>query len=114
RTTVCGTLDYLAPEIVEGQLYDENVDIWSLGVLCFEFLAGKPSFEAKSKTETFRRIAKVDIRFPAHFSEEVKDLICRLLCYQPRDRLSLDEIMEQPWIRLHYNADVPPPNPCAK
>ncbi|XP_064111615.1 aurora kinase B-A-like [Macrobrachium nipponense] len=114
RTTLCGTLDYLPPEMIEGRMYDEKVDIWSLGVLCYEFLAGKPSFEAKSHTETFRRIARVDIRFPTHFSSESKDLICRMLRYNPKDRLSFDAIMEHPWINIHYDASAPPPNPCSK
>ncbi|XP_047481219.1 aurora kinase A-like isoform X2 [Penaeus chinensis] len=114
RTTLCGTLDYLPPEMIEGRMYDEKVDIWSLGVLCYEFLAGKPSFESTSQLETFRRIARVDIKFPSHFSEEVKDLICKLLRYNPKERLSLDGIMEHPWIKMHYDPSVPPPNPCAK
>ncbi|XP_063606658.1 aurora kinase A-like isoform X2 [Penaeus indicus] len=114
RTTLCGTLDYLPPEMIEGRMYDEKVDIWSLGVLCYEFLAGKPSFESTSQLETFRRIARVDIKFPLHFSEEVKDLICKLLRYNPKERLSLEGIMEHPWIKMHYDPSVPPPNPCAK
>ncbi|XP_042880333.1 aurora kinase A-like isoform X2 [Penaeus japonicus] len=114
RTTLCGTLDYLPPEMIEGRMYDEKVDIWSLGVLCYEFLAGKPSFESTSQSETFRRIARVDIKFPSQFSEEVKDLICKLLRYNPKERLSLEGIMEHPWIKMHYDPSVPPPNPCAK
>lgn len=42
RTTLCGTLDYLPPEMIEGRMHDEKVDLWSLGVLCYEFLVGKP------------------------------------------------------------------------
>ena len=44
RNTLCGTLDYLQPEMVEGQEHDEKVDIWSLGVLMYEFLIGCPPF----------------------------------------------------------------------
>lgn len=50
RTTLCGTLDYLPPEMIQFQNYDYNVDIWSLGVLAYEFLVGSPPFEAKSHT----------------------------------------------------------------
>ncbi|KAK3726845.1 hypothetical protein QZH41_016724 [Actinostola sp. cb2023] len=46
RSTLCGTLDYLPPEMVEGKMHDEKVDLWSLGILCYEFLVGKPPFEA--------------------------------------------------------------------
>ncbi|XP_045113883.1 spindle assembly checkpoint kinase-like isoform X2 [Portunus trituberculatus] len=113
RTTLCGTLDYLPPEMIEGCKYDEKVDIWSLGVLCYEFVCGKPSFEAAKKSETFKRIARVDIRFPQFLTDEVIDLICKLLRYNPKERLSLDAVMDHPWIKKHYNPDVPPPNPCA-
>ncbi|XP_069739286.1 aurora kinase C-like [Phaenicophaeus curvirostris] len=59
RRTLCGTLDYLPPEMVEGQPHDEKVDLWCLGVLCFELLAGHPPFESPSHAETYRRITKV-------------------------------------------------------
>ena len=46
RRTLCGTLDYLPPEMVEGKEHDSAVDNWSLGVLAYEFLTGGPPFEA--------------------------------------------------------------------
>ena len=51
-----------------GEFHDEKVDLWSLGVLCYEFLAGKPPFETESHQETYKRILNVDIRWPSHFS----------------------------------------------
>lgn len=45
RTTLCGTLDYLPPEMVEGREHGAKVDLWALGVLAYEFLVGKPPFE---------------------------------------------------------------------
>lgn len=56
---MCGTLDYLPPEMVEGRTHDEKVDLWCLGVLCYELLVGHPPFESASHTETYRRITKV-------------------------------------------------------
>ncbi|CAN6456873.1 unnamed protein product [Victoria cruziana] len=55
RRTMCGTLDYLPPEMVESREHDASVDIWSLGVLCYEFLYGVPPFEAKEHSDTYRR-----------------------------------------------------------
>ena len=46
RKTMCGTLDYLPPEMVNSRKYDHTVDIWSIGILTFEFLTGSPPFEA--------------------------------------------------------------------
>ncbi|XP_076063020.1 uncharacterized protein LOC143038041 isoform X2 [Oratosquilla oratoria] len=110
RTTMCGTVDYLAPEIVQGKTYDEKVDIWSIGVLLYEFLVGKPSFESQTQKETFRRIAKVDLRFPAHFPEGAKELVCQLLQHNPKDRLTGEEIKTHPWIVENVKKG-PPANP---
>merc|ERR1711973_851474 len=68
RGTMCGTLDYLPPEMIEGNTHDDKVDLWSLGVLTYEFLVGKPPFEAENNNETYRRITRVDLKFPAHVS----------------------------------------------
>ena len=54
RETMCGTLDYLPPEMIEGELHDERVDLWTLGILTFEFLTGSPPFEAEGSKETYR------------------------------------------------------------
>ena len=51
---MCGTLDYLPPEMIEGELHDERVDLWTLGILTFEFLTGSPPFEAEGSKETYR------------------------------------------------------------
>jgi len=64
RTTLCGTLDYLPPEMVEGREHDSTADVWSLGVLTYEFLVGNPPFEAEGHRATYRRISNVDLRFP--------------------------------------------------
>ena len=95
RTTLCGTLDYLPPEMIEDRVHDEKVcltyycikqfcmhnvhqmqvDLWSLGVLCYEFLVGEPPFEASDQRTTYKRIIKVDLRFPSYISPGAKDLI---------------------------------------
>ncbi|XP_073233742.1 aurora kinase C-like [Porites lutea] len=105
RTTLCGTLDYLPPEMIEGKEHDEKVDLWSLGVLCYEFLVGKPPFEAEGHQETYRRISRVDLKFPDHVSEGARDLISRLLVHDPRKRLPLSGVLAHPWIR--NNAQPP-------
>ncbi|XP_078275455.1 aurora kinase C-like [Rhinoraja longicauda] len=98
RATLCGTLDYLPPEMIEGKMHDENVDLWSLGVLCYEFLVGRPPFEAADRQDTFRRISKVDLKFPSFVSEGAKDLISRLLKHNPKQRLPLKGVLEHSWV----------------
>ncbi|KAL3566400.1 hypothetical protein D5086_031815 [Populus alba] len=77
RRTMCGTLDYLPPEMVQSVEHDASVDIWSLGVLCYEFLYGVPPFEAMEHSDTYRRIVQVDLKFPPKpiVSSAAKDLI---------------------------------------
>ncbi|KAF8895117.1 kinase-like protein [Infundibulicybe gibba] len=102
RMTLCGTLDYLPPEMVEGKEHNEKVDYWALGVLTYEFLIGNPPFEDRSSVNnTYRRIAKVDLKFPATISAEVRDLITKLLQYDPARRLPLSQVLEHPWIVKH-------------
>ncbi|XP_075701758.1 aurora kinase A-A-like [Rhinoderma darwinii] len=103
RTTLCGTLDYLPPEMIEGRMHDEKVDLWSLGVLCYEFLTGKPPFEAETHQETYRRISKVEYQYPPHVSEGARDLISKLLKHNPNHRLSLKDVLEHPWIVQNSN-----------
>ena len=98
RATMCGTLDYLPPEMVAGETHDENVDIWSLGVLCYEFLCGKPPFETASHQDTYQRIINIDLKFPPHVSAGAQDLIRKLLQKKPANRLALDQVMNHFWI----------------
>ncbi|CAM8891873.1 unnamed protein product [Rhodiola kirilowii] len=100
RRTMCGTLDYLAPEMVENRDHDYTVDNWTLGILCYEFLYGCPPFEANSQDDTFRRIKRIDLTFPQTppVSAEAKDLISGLLVKDSSKRLSLHKILEHPWI----------------
>lgn len=98
RKTLCGTLDYLPPEMVEGKLHDEKVDLWSLGVLCYEFLVGTPPFEAEGHKETYRRIAKVDLQFPKIVSAGARQFISKLLMHDAEDRMSLSDALADTWL----------------
>lgn len=77
--TLCGTCPYMAPEIIEGNGYARSVDWWSLGVLLFEMVAGKPPFHAKNKTRLFTKILYYKFDFPDHFSTDLKNILKKLL-----------------------------------
>ncbi|KZP26323.1 kinase-like protein [Athelia psychrophila] len=99
RMTMCGTLDYLPPEMVEQKEHNEKVDYWALGVLTYEFLIGNPPFEDRSGVNaTYRRIAKVDLKIPPHVSPDARDLIIKLLKYNPEHRIPLKDVANHPWI----------------
>ncbi|KAG2768966.1 hypothetical protein Pcac1_g19811 [Phytophthora cactorum] len=101
RTTLCGTLDYLPPEMIENKPHDENVDVWTLGILMYEFLTGAPPFETENTKETYRRIAHVDLKFPSYVSSEARDLLVKILRHDPQQRIALERVLEHPWILQH-------------
>lgn len=78
RKTLCGTLDYLPPEMIKSgskdNWYNEKVDLWSLGVLTYEFLVGEAPFE-DTPIMTQKRIARADMTIPEWVSKEARDLI---------------------------------------
>lgn len=98
RATLCGTLDYLPPEMVEGREHDSTADIWSLGVLTYEFLVGSPPFEAEGYRATYRRISNVDLKFPPIVPPGAKDLISRMLVKDQSARIKLVDVPKHPWI----------------
>uniref|UniRef100_A0A3Q2DJ22 non-specific serine/threonine protein kinase n=1 Tax=Cyprinodon variegatus TaxID=28743 RepID=A0A3Q2DJ22_CYPVA len=91
--SVCGTIEYMAPEIVEGgdSGHDKAVDWWSLGVLMYELLTGGSPFtvdgEENSHSDIAKRICKKDPPFPKDMGPLAKDLIQRLLVKDPQKRL---------------------------
>ncbi|XP_077491330.1 aurora kinase A-like [Amblyomma americanum] len=98
RKTFCGTLDYLAPEILAGGSYDMKVDHWCLGVLAYELLVGCPPFETESVAKTRALIKKANITFPRHVCAAARGLIRKLLQLEADKRMSLDEVLEHPWV----------------
>lgn len=98
RKTMCGTLDYLPPEMIDGQPYDNSVDQWCLGVLCYEFLVGSPPFESEDSEKTYSKIKKIQINYPKFISQGARDLISKLLRRNGM-RISLKEVMRHEWIR---------------
>jgi len=105
RTTICGTLDYLPPEMIVNQAHDKTVDVWSLGVLTYEFLTGRPPFLEKEQNQTYRRILDVDLKIPSWCSAEARDLINNLLVREPSKRILLDKVLAHPFI-TKYEKEV--------
>ncbi|XP_036053449.1 aurora kinase B isoform X2 [Onychomys torridus] len=108
RKTMCGTLDYLPPEMIEGRMHNEMVDLWCIGVLCYELMVGNPPFESPSHSETYRRIVKVDLKFPHSVPEGAQDLISKLLKHNPSERLPLAQVAAHPWVRAHSRRVLSP------
>ncbi|KAJ3297251.1 hypothetical protein HK104_000677 [Borealophlyctis nickersoniae] len=121
HNTVCGTPIFLAPEILcQGQnaAYDHRVDLYSLGVILFYMIAGKPPFEEAPPAVVFNKIRQGSVDWTADAwksaSHEVMDLIRRLMAVNPSQRISLREVETHPWmisnIESHPNGmavDIP-------
>jgi serine/threonine protein kinase len=110
RTTFCGTLDYLAPEMIQGSGHDHTLDLWGLGVLLYEMIAGKPPFQSTNHGQLIQKILHLDLRPNPQMSEQLVHLIRALLRKEPHERLPLDKVMVHPWVRQQQNVELTEPN----
>ena len=100
RSTFCGTVEYMAPEIVGSELYDFSVDVWSLGILLYELLMGHSPFKSEKDKNTMRKIKAHNLIFDKNknLSKECINLINGLLDANPLNRLKLKDIFNHPFI----------------
>nr|XP_027202838.1 LOW QUALITY PROTEIN: calcium-dependent protein kinase 2-like [Dermatophagoides pteronyssinus] len=100
-TSIVGTPYYVAPEVLSGK-YTKICDIWSCGVVMFILLSGSPPFHGKSNKETLEKVRKGEYTMNAsvwkNISSAAKDLIRRMLEYNPERRITAEEALKHPWM----------------
>ncbi len=96
-----GTVEYMAPEVIQGQQYGAAVDWWSLGALGFDLLTGGPPFNGGNHKKIQEKILKQKLVLPYYLGPDAKDLLTRLLRKEPRKRLGTSMPRDMPTIQKH-------------
>ena len=105
RTTFCGTVEYMAPEIIKKQKYDESIDIWSLGVLLYELVHSYSPFYSEDSdiNKIGDNIIQKSLIFKEGLSDECKDLIKKLLIRDSSQRIKIEEIYQHSFMTKYIN-----------
>ncbi|KAB1259084.1 Inactive serine/threonine-protein kinase PLK5 [Camelus dromedarius] len=109
---LCGTPNFLAPEVVSRNGHSCQSDIWALGCLMFTELTGVPPFVAAPLSEMYQNIREGRYPEPAHLSPSARRLIARLLAPDPAERPSLDHLLQDDFFTQGFTLDRLPPHCC--
>mmetsp|Transcript_23307 Transcript_23307/g.20682 ORF Transcript_23307/g.20682 Transcript_23307/m.20682 type:complete len:160 (+) Transcript_23307:613-1092(+) len=92
KMSLCGTIQYLPPEMALGNYYNETADWWSFGIIIYEMICGKLPFDHDERSIIVKDIVSKELKFKKIFSEEAQDLISKLLVKDPKSRLGHDGV----------------------
>ena len=102
HVTMCGTPNFISPEVATRSSHGLEADVWGLGCLLYTLLVGKPPFDTAGVRSTLTRVVMGDYTLPDNLvlSPEVKDLIHQMLLKSPEQRIKLNSIVDHPWMRM--------------
>ncbi|KAI0968164.1 hypothetical protein F4678DRAFT_204572 [Xylaria arbuscula] len=107
--TFCGSLYFAAPELLQARAYTgPEVDVWSFGIVLYVLVCGKVPFDDQSMPALHAKIKKGVVDYPSWLSNECRHLLSRMLVTDPRQRATMFEVMNHPWLTKGYGG--PPEN----
>ncbi|ELU12783.1 hypothetical protein CAPTEDRAFT_221177 [Capitella teleta] len=96
--TLCGTPNYISPEIATRSAHGLEADVWSVGCMLYTLVVGQPPFDTEGVKSTLNRVISADFELPDHLSKEAKHLISCLLKKNPKERMPLEHILQHPFL----------------
>jgi len=102
KRTLCGTPNYIAPEVLGKKGHSYEVDIWSLGCILYTLLVGKPPFETQTLKDTYSRIKKNEYNIPSKIGPLARKLITRLLQNDPLNRPTVTDVLQDDFMNMGY------------
>lgn len=106
HVTMCGTPNYISPEVASRDLHGLPADVWGIGCMLYTLLVGSPPFHTQHVKTTLNRVINADYKIPYELSHQAQDLLQKLLCKDPSKRISLKGIMDHPFLKQE-NSSLP-------
>uniref|UniRef100_A0A1B0AVZ3 polo kinase n=1 Tax=Glossina palpalis gambiensis TaxID=67801 RepID=A0A1B0AVZ3_9MUSC len=100
KKTLCGTPNYIAPEILTKKGHSYEVDIWSIGCVMYTLLVGQPPFETKTLRDTYSKIKKCDYRVPSYLRKSAADMVVSMLQSNPSHRPTIDQLLHSEFLTI--------------
>lgn len=97
--SLCGTLEYMSPEMIKGEPYGQSTDLWSLGILLYDMLTGKPPFQSKGRKALQKKILTEKIKYPTFLTSNCVNLLKGLIERNVEKRLTLEAIKKHPFFK---------------
>lgn len=99
--TMCGTPNYISPEVAMRTAHGQPADVWGLGIMMYTLLVGRPPFDTDGVASTLKRVCQAELLLPSHMSPEARDLLDRLLQKDQQRRIGLADVLCHPFMVKH-------------
>jgi len=102
KKTLCGTPNYIAPEVLSKKGHSYEVDIWSMGCILYTLLVGRPPFETQSLKDTYSKIKRNEYHIPSRIGPLARALITRMLQGDPCSRPNVEQVLSDEFMTCGY------------